>query len=81
MFKVKATPSGIVTAVACVAAVAWVQFLAQELPHAMGTGKKKKKNTRRPYQLLMKCRESIALIHYWWEDKMVQPLEYSLVVS
>ena len=43
MFKVKATPSGIVTAVACVAAVAWVQFLAQELPHAMGTGKKKKK--------------------------------------
>ena len=31
------------TAVLWVAAVVWVQFLAWELPHAMGAAKKKKK--------------------------------------
>lgn len=40
MFKVKATPSGIVTAVACVAAVVWVRTLALELLHAIGVAKK-----------------------------------------
>ena len=35
--------SGIVTPVAVVAAMAQVQFLAQELLHAAGTGKRKKK--------------------------------------
>ena len=41
---------GIVTAAAQVTAVAWVRSLARELPHAMGTAKKKKK------EILMKER-------------------------
>ena len=40
--------SCIVTAVAQIIAVAWVQSLAQELPHAVGTDKmtRKKQNTK-----------------------------------
>ena len=34
--------SGVVTAVALVTAVVQVQFLAQELPHVVGTARKKK---------------------------------------
>ena len=34
--------SGIVTAVAQIAAAAWVHTLAQEIPHAAGVAKKKK---------------------------------------
>ena len=35
--------TSIVTAAAWVAAVVWVQFLAQELPHAVTAGEKKKR--------------------------------------
>ena len=39
--------AGIVAAAARVAAVAWVQSLAQELPHATGMAKKKKKKKKK----------------------------------
>ena len=39
--------SGIVTAVAQVAAVVWVQSLAQEFLYAVGTTKKKKKKKKK----------------------------------
>ena len=38
--------SGVVTAVACIISVAWVQSLAWELPQAAGVAKKKKKRER-----------------------------------
>ena len=44
--------SGVVTAAAWVAAEAWVQSLAQDLPHAEGVAKKKKKKNHYKNQLL-----------------------------
>ena len=43
--------SGVVTIVTHMAAVAWVQFLAQKLLHAVGMAKKKKKKKKNQKQI------------------------------
>ena len=47
-------PGGIVTAVVQVSAVAGIQSLAQEVPHAMGVVKKKEKKEKKK-RLDMEC--------------------------
>ena len=69
-----------------VAAVAWVQSLAWELPHAMGAAKKKKKvcfikpDTQSkwymsyPYKILEKAKESIKRSVVIWTERQGEQL-------
>ena len=63
------------TAAVQLTVVVWVHSLAQELPHAMGAGKKKKKKERKK----LKCGPSEIYLHFAIQQKLTQQCKSTLL--
>ena len=64
-----------------VAVVAWVWFLAQELPHAMGVAKKKKKKFPRRKCTLMGDKSHLSVITLGQDDNVKCNINYHGLLS